>query len=80
MALTKPFDSLNHELLLTKLSLLNCVGCVVKWVIGFVGCVGPWLRGLHGSKIFYVGQHATWAIILRGLRGSISLRGSTFFA
>ena len=48
----------------------------------YVLCVG-----YVGQNVFYVGQHVTWAIILRGLRGSniflcgsIFLRGSTFFA
>ena len=50
-----------------KGSLLNCVGCVVRWVtwvrglrgsIFYVGCVG-----YVGQDIFYMGQYFTWVII-----------------
>ena len=51
------------------------VGLCVAWV--------KFLRELcelRGLNIFYVGQHVTWVIIFRGLRGSnIFLRGSKFF-
>ena len=49
-------------------------GCVVKFLCG--------LHGLHGSKyFFYVGQHFTWVIVLRGLHEStIFFRWSKFFA
>ena len=66
MALTKPFDSLNHELLLTKLSLLNCVGCVVKWVMWVRGLRGPvaawftWVKNFLRGSTYYVGHNFTW--------------------
>ena len=71
------------------------MGCVDTWVRGLRGsnfyvlCVGYVGQNVFyvGQNVFYVGQHVTWAIILRGLRGSniflcgsIFLRGSTFFA
>ena len=42
------------------------MGYVGVWVAGVRGCLG-----YVGQNIFYVGQHFTWVIILRGLRGSI---------